>query len=524
MQIVVAQLNVTVGDLSGNATKIMRILEDHEDADLVVFPELAITGYPPQDLVFNTQFIQENKDMLSTIAHDSPTSAVIGFIDSTHNNLYNAAALIKNNTVYGIQHKILLPNYDVFDERRYFTPGKTQKLFTLHGKTVGIEICEDLWEQNYEHNPTSCLIDMGADIIINISASPFCVGKEKERLTLARSFDLPFFIYCNLIGGQDELIFDGNSFALKDGNLIWMGHAFQEDIGVLHTQTSDTIHPVHLSERASLFTALTLGLKDYCRKTHFSQVVFGLSGGIDSSLVACIAAEALGTQNVTALFMPSQYTSSHSREDAHTLAHNLGIDILTVPIDDIFSIYTSVLHPVFSDRSEDSTEENIQARIRGNILMAYSNKFSHLVLATGNKTELALGYCTLYGDMSGGLAVIGDVSKSRVYELARYYNELKGQSVIPERVLTRSPSAELKEGQVDPFDYAIVSPLVDSIIEERMSPSQLIASGYSSQLVEDIMRRIQRNEYKRRQAAPVLKVTKKAFGGGRRFPIANHYW
>jgi NAD+ synthase (glutamine-hydrolysing) len=524
MQIAVAQVNAVVGDLQGNTDTILHLLKTYQDADLVVFPELAITGYPPQDLLFNTQFIKENQEMLSLIVEHCPTSAIVGFVDSREHRLYNTAALITENEIRGIQDKSLLPNYDVFDERRYFTPGDTQQLFTLHGEEIGIEICEDLWEQNYEKKPTSTLIDMGADIIINISASPFCLGKPKERLHLARSYNAPWFIYCNLIGGQDQLIFDGNSFALKDGDLVWMGKSFQEDSHTIDTKSSYSPLIHTFSEEQSLFAALTLGLKDYCRKTGFNDVIFGLSGGIDSSLVACIAVEAVGAQHVTALFMPSLYTSSESTEDAYELAHNLGISLLNLPIDDIFSTYKDVLLPLFSDLPEDVTEENIQARIRGNLLMAYSNKFGHLVLPTGNKTELALGYCTLYGDMSGGLAIVGDVSKIQVYELVRYYNRWKGKAIIPERILTKLPSAELKKDQVDPFDYAIVSPLVDLIIEERASPSELIHRGYSSELVSDIHKRIQTNEYKRRQAPPVLKVTKKAFGGGRRFPIANGYW
>jgi NAD+ synthase (glutamine-hydrolysing) len=524
MQIAVAQLNLAVGDLQGNTKKILDVLRTHGDKDLVVFPELSITGYPPQDLIFNTQFVKENRELLSVIAQESPTSAVIGCIDSQDGHLYNAAAVIQDNTIIGIQHKILLPNYDVFDERRYFNPGETQQLFMIHGHKIGIEICEDLWEQEYEDKPTSHLLDMGAEIIINISASPFCLGKAEERISLARSYGAPsLFVYCNLVGGQDELIFDGQSFVLQNGIPVRIGRPFQEDTFVIDSDISYSPVVFTSREQESLFRALTLGLKDYCKKNHFEDVVFGLSGGIDSSLVACIAMEAVGAQNVTALFMPSQYTSSESREDAHALAQNLGISLVTLPIDDILSMYKTVLNPVFSGLAEDVTEENIQARIRGNLLMAYSNKFGHLVLPTGNKTELALGYCTLYGDMSGGLAVIGDVSKTQVYELAHYYNGVKGESIVPERVFSRLPSAELREGQVDPFDYTVVSPLVDLIIEERMSQSELIGLGYEPELVFDIMKRIHSNEYKRRQAAPVLKVTKKAFGGGRRFPIANQY-
>ncbi|MBU7031903.1 MAG: NAD+ synthase [Theionarchaea archaeon] len=524
MLIVVAQLNFSVGDLQGNTRKILDVFKIHRDKDLVIFPELSISGYPPQDLIFNSQFVKENRELLSVIARECPTSAVVGFIDSSDGCFYNAAAIIQENRITGIQYKILLPNYDVFDERRYFTPGKTQQLFTIQGHKIGVEICEDLWEQGYEDKPTSHLLEMGAEIIINISASPFCTGKAQERISLAQSYSaIPLFVYCNLVGGQDELIFDGQSFVLQKGTLVRLGRSFQEDIFVIDSDMSFSPLVFTSGEEESLFRALTLGLRDYCEKNYFNRIVFGLSGGIDSSLVACIAAEAMGAQNVTALFMPSRYTSSESREDACLLAQNLGISLIILPIDNIFSTYNTTLAPVFSGLTEDVTEENIQARIRGNLLMAYSNKFGHLVLPTGNKTELALGYCTLYGDMSGGLAVIGDVSKIQVYELAQYYNTMKGKIIIPERVFSRPPSAELREGQVDPFDYSVVSPLVDLIIEERLSKPELISLGYEPELVSSILKRIHSNEYKRRQAAPVLKITKKAFGGGRRFPIANQY-
>ena len=524
MRIAVAQINVTVGDLEGNAQRIIKFIKKAEnEADLVVFPELAVTGYPPQDLLFEKQFIRENKEMLSKIAESSEIPCIVGFVDSHNGKLYNAAALINNRRIQGVQHKILLPNYDVFDERRYFTPGKSQSLFEICGKKVGIEICEDLWEHQYDAKPTSNLHTMGAEIIINISASPYAAGKTQERYKIAQPHSDRLFVYCNLVGGQDELVFDGQSFVLQRKKLIQMGKAFKEDFFIIDTEKKYPEVTITASRTEELFDALVLGLRDYCRKTHFDRVVIALSGGIDSSLVACLAVEALGKENVVGIFMPSQYTSRKSREGVDRLVDALGVSLVNLSIDRVFGAYKTALRDLFKGLEEDTTEENIQARIRGNLLMAFSNKFGHLVLASGNKTELALGYCTLYGDMSGGLSVIGDVNKVQVYQLARYYNELKGKTIIPEIVLERAPSAELKEGQVDPFDYAVVAPLVDLIVEERKSRKEFISTGYDPHLIDDILGRIQKNEYKRRQAAPVIKVTKKAFGIGRRYPIANQF-
>ncbi|MGC1123024.1 MAG: NAD+ synthase [Candidatus Methanofastidiosia archaeon] len=523
MRIAVAQINTSVGDLEGNTEKVIT-LTDRSDlkADLFVFPELTITGYPPRDLVLEGYFIEENKKMLSRIVQSCKNPCIVGFVDSREGNLYNAAAFIRDKTIT-TQYKMLLPNYDVFDEKRYFTPGETQSLVSFQEKKIGIEICEDLWEIDYPVKPTTHLKKMGADIIINISASPYCVGKVEERLELAKKIDVPMMIYCNLIGGQDELVFDGHSFAISRGNVVKMGKSFEEDIFIIDTEEPPVEGDLTICETKNVFKALALGLKDYCRKTGFQKAVLGLSGGIDSSLVCCLAVEALGCENVTGMFMPSRYTSSQSKEYVDTLVENLGVPLVIIPIDGIFETYRTGLAPLFRELPEDITEENMQARIRGNLLMAYSNKFGHLVLAPGNKTELALGYCTLYGDMSGGLSVIGDVSKMRVYELAGYYNEKAQKEIIPQEVFMRVPSAELKAGQVDPFDYTVVSPLVDLIIEEKKSEKELIDAGYDSKLVDDIVRRIRRSEYKRKQAAPVIKVTRQAFGIGWRYPIANQF-
>ncbi|MGD2249244.1 MAG: NAD+ synthase [Candidatus Methanofastidiosia archaeon] len=522
MHIAVAQINTSVGDIKGNTEKIItHIKKASQKADLIIFPELTITGYPPRDLLFEPDFIQKNYDMLLKIAEICTIPCVVGIVDKKNDKLFNSAVLIKDNTLQ-FQHKILLPHYDVFDEKRYFTPGNSQLLYEIHGKKVGIEVCEDLWEESYTKKPTSTLQNMGADVIINISASPFCIDKIKERVHLAQKYTVNTFIYCNLVGGQDELVFDGQSFVLKNQKLVKMGNAFKEDFFIVDTDRKYSAMPLEINGIAHLFKALVLGLKDYCRKTHFEKVVLGISGGIDSSVTACIAKEAVGKDNVVGLFMPSQYTSKESTQYAQKLAENLGITLIVLPIDEIFASYKNKLKKVFTGLPEDTTEENIQARIRGNIWMAYSNKYGHLPLASGNKTELALGYCTLYGDMAGGLSVIGDVSKMQVYELAQYYNAETG-NVIPETVLTRYPTAELKEGQVDPFDYNIVSPLVDLIVEERTSRKDLIDLGYNPELVDDILKRLYKNEYKRRQAAPVIKVTKKSFGIGRRYPIANEF-
>jgi NAD+ synthase (glutamine-hydrolysing) len=522
MHIAVAQINTSVGDIKGNTEKIITYIKKaSQKADLIIFPELTITGYPPQDLLLEPDFIQKNQDMLLKIAEVCTRPCVVGMVDKKNDKLFNSAVLIQEKKLQ-FQHKILLPNYDVFDEKRYFIPGNSQLLHEIHGKKVGIEICEDLWEESYTRKPTITLQDMGADIIINISASPFCVDKIKERIHLAQKYTVDTFIYCNLVGGQDELVFDGQSFILKNQKLVKIGNAFKEDFFIVDTDRKYSPMPLKINGIAHLFNALVLGLKDYCRKTHFEKVVLGISGGIDSSLTACIAKEAVGKENVVGLFMPSQYTSKESTHCAQNLAENLGITFLILPIDTIFISYKKTFKKIFAGFSEDITEENIQARIRGNLLMAYSNKCGHLVLAPGNKTELALGYCTLYGDMSGGLSVIGDVSKMQVYELAQYYNAQTG-NVIPEAVLSRVPTAELKEEQVDPFDYTIISPLVDLIVEERTSRQELIDLGYNLELVDDILKRLYKNEYKRRQAAPVIKVTKKSFGIGRRYPIANEF-
>jgi len=533
-----AQINPTVGAISSNVNKITdcytRAVAD--GSQCVIFPELAVVGYPPQDLLYVQTFIQDNLKALRLVADKTGSvPAVVGFVDQQEGNLYSAAAVLAEGDVLKVVHKRLLPTYDVFDEDRYFEEGEaTPPVGVTLGQTplkLGIHICEDLWDTRSRVKVVDELAGAGADVFINLSASPFYVNKFHERMDLARKkvekFRKPF-VYCNQIGGQDELIYDGNSFVLDSGgHLIAHATAFGEELLAVDLDLSDgagTAIPVpNMDPPEEVFQALVLGVKDYCRKSGFQSVVVGLSGGIDSATVALIAANALGAENVYGISMPSHFSSDHSKSDARQLAENLGIHYHSIPIHGTYQAYLDMLDELLTGTEPDTTEENLQARIRGNILMAYSNKFNHLVLSTGNKTELALGYSTLYGDMTGGLAVISDVSKSEVYAICRWYNELKGQAVIPENILTKAPSAELKADQVDPFDYDVVSPLVDEIIEKDRTIRELVDRGYDPDLVRDIKQRIRRAEYKRRQAPPGLKVTRKSFGSGRRIPIINHY-
>jgi NAD+ synthase (glutamine-hydrolysing) len=482
------------------------------------------------------EFISRNRVLTQRLAEQATELiSVLGFVDHDQSDIYNAAAVCQNGKIVQVVHKTLLPTYDVFDELRYFKPAARNDPTTVivAGKHIklGVSICEDLWDEElrYERHVTGDLVQRGADIIVNINASPFYVGKRlvREKLLKSKATALkrPFF-YVNMVGGQDELVFDGESLAVDSrGELVGIGKPFEEDLAVVDLElrpgTAPAVKSPPYNKEESVFMALVLGVRDYFRKTGFKKGVIGLSGGIDSALTAAIAVEALGRENVVGVSMPSRYSSDHSRRDAESLSQNLGIAYLTIPIDEIFKAYESILEQPFDKRSADVTEENIQARIRGNILMAFSNKFGYLVLNTGNKTELALGYCTLYGDMSGGIAVIGDVSKSEVYALAEYYNRRRGFQAIPKSSITKIPSAELKPDQYDPFDYSVVSPLVDEIIENRRSIKELAGLGYNSKLAEEILSRIRSAEYKRRQAAPSIKISRKAFGIGWRMPIVN---
>lgn len=539
IKIGLVQINPVLGDLSGNAAKIINFIQeaDQQGVNLLIFPELAITGYLPQDLLLNRSFIDCNLQCLNkiTAACRSSMVVILGFVARENDKLYNAAAVIKSGQLIATRYKTLLPNYDVFDERRYFTPANENLPVPIeiggHSVRLGVEICEDLWDSNSDIKVTDQLVAQGAELLVNLSASPFEYDKRDRRrqLVLDKVTKLRRpFVLVNLVGGRDELVFDGNSFALDaSGTLIGWGGEFKENLAVFELDlVSGQGHRMPWPEtqrEASIYQALTLGVHDYFYKTGGRQAIIGLSGGIDSALVACIAVSALGAENVLGVFLPSQYTSAASREDSVVLAKNLNIRLIEIPIEKIFQSYLQELKPVFGQTSPDVTEENIQSRIRGNLLMALANKYQAYVLNTGNKTELALGYCTMYGDMCGALAVISDLSKLDVYKVAGYFNETAERLIIPERIFTKIPTAELAPGQVDPFDYTIVSPLVDLIINDQKTPAELIQMGYATDLVNDIFERIKFAEFKRRQAAPGLKITGKAFGLGRRYPIINHF-
>ena len=556
VRIALAQVNPTVGDIDGNTAKIIEYIKEARDksVDLVVFPELVITGYPPKDLLLKPSFIDANRRALARIISETADIAVIiGFVDHSNapfisniydisalpkKTLYNSAALLHDGRLIGIQHKMHLPNYDVFDEKRYFKPGTENCVFNLDkpGLKLGINICEDIWVDG--HGPTEKQVELGAELIVNISASPFYAGKSRVRRELiamrARANKVPI-AYVNLVGGQDELVFDGRSCVFDArGALIAEGEQFEECL-VISTIDSAPIAPPDEADRAEMrkneeieeiFNALLLGIRDYVRKNGFTKVVIGLSGGIDSALTAALATEALGAHNVVGVAMPSAITSSSSIEDAKRLAENLGIEFKVIPIVDAVNAYTKMLSEEFKDTTPDVTEENIQARIRGNVLMALSNKFGYLVLSTGNKSELAVGYCTLYGDMSGGLAAISDVPKTMVYKLAAYYNKLKGAEVIPHSILTKAPSAELRAGQKDTDSlppYEVLDPILHAYIEENRSKEEIIAMGFDAEVVSEIIWKVDHNEYKRQQAPIGIKITPKAFGTGRRMPITNRY-
>ncbi len=554
MRIAMAQINATVGDLEGNIKKIREYIGNAEKskADLVLFPELATTGYPPQDLLLEKAFVKKNKELLEELvrSNGSDVVAVVGFVDYKRKSLYNAACVFVRNKLIGVAHKTLLPTYDVFDEDRYFEPARGEEIkpisMNFHGRKfkLGLEICKDLWDKSYDIKVTDLLSKRGAQIIVNISASPFHTGKRFEREKLlrekARKNRVPIF-YVNLVGGQDELVFDGQSLAVdRGGNLIAVGKQFEEDLIVTDIDSkrwiAKRVSPPPYHEEREMFNALVLGIRDYFRKTGFEKAVVGMSGGIDSSLTTCIAVEALGKENVTGVSMPSRFSSEHSKTDAQELAENLGICFVQFSIQDIVEAYQRTLEKpsgeirkhfgIQEQRDDLVADENIQPRTRGNCLMDMSNRLKDLkilVLNTGNKTELALGYCTLYGDMAGGVGALGDVSKLEVYKLAKYVNEKAGRELIPNRVFLKKPSPELKEDQLDPFDFDIVSPLVDEIVENRRSKRELIEMGYPKEVVEDIYERIRNAEHKRWQAAPCIKITPKAFGIGWKMPIINKY-
>lgn len=548
-----AQVNCTVGDLKGNIEKIKRFTEEAKKrkVDCVFFPELTVTGYPPQDLLLEKDFVVANKEILEqTVANFDGISGVIGFVDYDKKDIFNAAAVFVENTVIKTVHKTLLPTYDVFDEDRYFKSAKENDIkpikVEINGREIslGLEICEDLWDDAYKIKVTELLAKRGADIIVNISASPFYAGKRFEREELlkknAKEYAIPIF-YVNLVGGQDELVFDGQSMGFNEsGQLIALGKQFEEDIITLeveknHAKSQVIEFPEYIRE-TEMFNGLVLGIRDYFRKSGFKKAVVGMSGGIDSSLSACVATEALGSENVIGISMPSIFSSDHSKTDAQKLAENLDILFIQFGIQEIIDTYRITLSEplqqirehfkIKPEEDDPVADENLQPRARGNCLMDIANRLKSLgilVINTGNKTELALGYCTLYGDMTGGIGALGDVSKLEVYKIAKFVNIKAKKEIIPQDVFVKKPSPELKEDQFDPFDFSIVSPLVDEIVENRRSVKELLNLGYPRGIVEDTYRRIRNSEYKRRQAVPCIKITRKAFGIGRKMPIVNKY-
>lgn len=541
MKIALAQFNPTIGDFEGNAARILALAREAKagGAELAVFSELCLCGYPPQDLVERPSFAARNLKELDRLAKSIPMPSVVGYVgkaqDDTGKPVANCAAVIADGRVLFEQRKMLLPTYDVFDESRYFQPAHTQHVFPLNLAKLGITICEDAWNDKnfwpqrlYDRDPVSELASKGSDIILNLSSSPYALDKRGLRRDMLRAIavehKLPV-VYVNQVGGNDSLIFDGSSIAfMPDGRIAALAKSFEEDLVFFDSATgTGDIHCEPKNELDAAYRALVIGTRDYVRKCGFSKVVIGLSGGIDSALVATIAAHALGAENVLGVSMPGPYSSEGSRKDASYLAKNLGIDFLTLPIADEFNCYRRGLSGAFKGLPEDATEENIQARIRGNLLMALSNKFGSMVLSTGNKSEMAVGYCTLYGDMAGGLAVISDVPKTMVYELADFVN--RERELIPRETITKPPSAELRPNQTDqdtlpPYD--VLDRILKAYVEDMRSPEEIADScGYSLELVRSVTRRVDLNEYKRKQAPPGLKVTSKAFSVGRRFPIAQ---
>ncbi len=540
MKIGFAQINPTVGDLKGNADKILAAYErlDEGGADLVLTPELCVSGYPPQDLVFKSRFVPENIEVVERLHERVGRAALlVGFVDRNEGRgkpFHNAAALLQKGQPRQIAHKSLLPTYDVFDEDRYFEPGCNVKTFVVGGRKIGVTICEDIWTEHYlprplyDVEPARRLMEEGAEFIVNLSASPFSLHKPSVRREMVGALALAYRVpicYCNAVGGNDQLIFDGNSIAIDaDGELIASLASFREDERIIDLATSKPIawQPRPLPQ--DLFEGLSLGMRDYLAKCGFRSAVLGLSGGIDSAVVAVIAAAALGPENVLGVSMPSPFSSQGSIDDAEALAKNLGIQYLHIPIRQQFESVKKSLHDAFKGRPEDTTEENIQSRLRAVTLMALSNKFGHLLLTTGNKSELAVGYCTIYGDMAGGLAAISDVPKTTVYELARWIN--REREVIPNASIEKPPSAELRPDQKDqdtlpPYD--ILDEILRLYVEENLSARDIVAHGFEEQTVRWVQKRVDLNEYKRQQAPPGLKVTSRAFGVGRRMPIAQRY-
>lgn len=574
LRIALAQINTTVGDLDGNVHKILSHVEKAraQDCDIITFPELTITGYPPEDLVLRRQFVADQRQKLDELtANIEDIICIVGFVDADDMQLYNAAAMIYNRQVRGVYRKVQLPNYSVFDEERYFEPGDAALILNVDDIKLGISICEDIWIP--DSVPETEALEGEAELLINISASPYSLLKGNERRQLMQSraqHNHAFVIYTNLVGGQDELVFDGHSLiAGPDGSLLAEGKSFSEDFLVydfdttavrtqreksafrtyqkqftsstlalsqFYIQTPGKAHyktiinnyssaPL-MNEEAEIYRAIELGLRDYVIKNGFQHVVFGLSGGIDSALVAALAADALGAKNVHGITMPSQYSSQGSVDDSVQLAQNFGMELFTYAIQDVFASYEELLSETFEELKPDVTEENLQARIRGNLVMALSNKFGWLALATGNKSEVSVGYCTIYGDMVGGFAPLKDVNKTMVYRLAEYRNKLSGYDIIPQAIIDKAPSAELRPDQTDQDSlppYDVLDQILELYVERSVGVRDIVKQGFSKDVVKQVARLVDINEYKRRQAAPGVKITPLAFGKDRRMPITNHY-
>ncbi|MEH1800379.1 MAG: NAD+ synthase [Nostoc sp.] len=552
MKIAIAQINPTIGDLLLNAQKILEAAQRaaSSGARLLLTPELSLCGYPPRDLLLNPSFVEAMGITLQDLAQDLPPNlaVLVGTVEpniqahiSGGKGLFNSIALLENGQVKQVFHKRLLPTYDVFDERRYFEEGLQANYFTLDDIHIGVTICEDLWndeefwgKRSYAANPIADLAILGVDLIVNLSASPYTAGKQQFRETMLKHSAVRFqqpMIYANQVGGNDDLIFDGRSFALnRQGEIMCRARGFDTDLLVVEFDETQrdlqlgSVEPVYELEDEEIWQALVLGVRDYARKCRFSKVVLGLSGGIDSAIVAAIASAALGKENVLGVLMPSPYSSEHSISDAVALAENLGIKTNLLPIGELMQGFDQTLSDLFAGTEFGLAEENIQSRIRGNLLMAIANKFGYLLLSTGNKSEMAVGYCTLYGDMNGGLAVIADVPKTRVYSLCQWLN--RNNEIIPQNVLTKAPSAELKPGQVDQDSlppYEILDDILQRLIHNHQSAAQIVAAGHDAVIVDRVIQMVARAEFKRRQAPPGLKITDRAFGTGWRMPIASNW-
>jgi NAD+ synthetase len=552
MKIAIAQLNPTIGDISHNAKQILQAARQaaQEEVRLLLTPELSLCGYPPRDLLFYPGFVDSLFQQLQELAKQLPPglAALVGTVEPNphasakgQKPLFNSVALLDEGKIQQIFHKRLLPTYDVFDEDRYFEPGYQSNYFFLNSLKIGVTICEDLWndeqfwgKRTYAVNPIEDLVNVGVDLIVNLSASPYSVGKQKIREAMLRHganrYQKPI-LYVNQVGANDDLIFDGNSVGLNSqGEVVCRTKGFESDLVIveLAEEPTDllpgTIAPLPKTEEEEIFSALVLGVRDYARKCGFSKVILGLSGGIDSSVVAAIATAAMGAENVLGVLMPSPYSSEHSITDAMALVNNLGIKSTKLPIQEAMEAYDRLLEPLFAGTEFGVAEENIQSRIRGNLLMAIANKFGYLLLSTGNKSEMAVGYCTLYGDMNGGLAVIADVPKTRVYAICRWLN--RDREIIPNNIINKPPSAELKPGQLDQDSlppYEILDDILYRIINQHQSEPEIVESGHDPAVVNQVMTLIARAEFKRRQAPPGLKITDRAFGTGWRMPIASRW-